>query len=85
MYRFFVMSLCMASLLASGCGGGPSSARLPDGTEGYSVNCNGMDNDWAQCYNAAADMCDGGRYQILSQNTSAVGDIPMRNLIIKCQ
>ncbi len=64
------------ALLASGSVGGPSSARLPDGAEGYSGNCNGMFDDWAQCYNAAADMCDGGRYQILSQNTSAMDDIP---------
>lgn len=76
-----LLGLCFA--LAAGCGGG-RTARLPDGSEGFSVNCNGMDSDWAECYNQAADMCDGGKYQIMSQNTSAVGEIPMRNLIIKC-
>lgn len=79
-----VPALCLFATLAAGCGGA-NTARLPDGTEGYSVNCNGMDNDWAECYNKAADMCDGGKYQIMSQNTSAVGETPMRNLIIKCE
>lgn len=77
-----LLGLCFA--FAAGCGSA-QTARLPDGSEGFSVNCNGMDNDWAECYNKAADMCDGGKYQIMSQNTSAVGEIPMRNLIIKCE
>ena len=53
--KLLTLALSLCALLAAGCGGA-NTARLPDGTEGYSVNCNGMDNDWAECYNKAADM-----------------------------
>ena len=78
-----VILLGACAFLLCACGGA-RNAKLPDGSEGYSTNCNGADNDWADCYNQAADKCDGP-YEIGSTNTVGVGDTPMRNIIVKCK
>ena len=78
-----VILLGACAFLLCACGGA-RNAKLPDGSEGYSINCNGADNDWADCYNQAADKCDGP-YEIVSTNPVGVGDTPMRNIIVKCK
>lgn len=82
MWKKVVLLICCA--LPLGACGGARQALLPDGSEGYSINCNGMDGDWADCYNQAADKC-GGKYEVVSTNTSAVGETPLRNMIVKCR
>lgn len=47
------------ALPASGSVGGPSSARLPDGAEGCSVNCNGKFEAWARWINGVARLPSG--------------------------
>ena len=78
-----VILLGTFAFLLCACGG-VRNAKLPDGSEGYSINCNGEDSDWADCYNQAADKC-GGPYEIVSTNTVGVRDTPMRNLLVKCK
>ena len=82
MWKNVILLGAFAFLLCA-CGGA-RNAKLPDGSEGYSINCNGTDNDWTDCYNQAADKCDGP-YEIVSTNTVGVGNTPMRNIIVKCK
>ena len=82
MWKNVILLGAFAFLLCA-CGGA-RNAKLPDGSEGYSINCNGTDNDWADCYHQAADKCYGP-YEIVSTNTVGVGNTPMRNIIVKCK
>ena len=47
MWKNVILLGAFAFLLCA-CGGA-RNAKLPDGSEGYSINCNGTDNDWADC------------------------------------
>lgn len=82
MLKNYALMLCCVFVLCA-CGGNARKAKLPDASEGYSINCNGTDADWADCYNQASSICDG-KYAIINTNTSAVGETPMRNIIVKC-
>jgi hypothetical protein len=45
---------------------------LPNGTQGYAINCPGAARDIADCMNEAAKVC-GGKYQILDRDGNVVG------------
>lgn len=52
--------------------------RLPDGTQGYSLNCRPGQHEWASCMNKAAELCHGP-YQIVSQNSQTSGGAYIQN------
>ena len=70
---------------------------LPNGTQGYAINCPGTARDISDCMNKAAEIC-GGKYQILDRDGNVAGSpaIPRgrgavwgqsvhRTLIASCQ
>jgi len=70
---------------------------LPNGTQGWAVQCPGAAHDISDCMNEAARIC-GGRYQILDRDGSTVGGAAVatgnsavfmsgvhRTLIVSCQ
>lgn len=46
MWKNVILLGAFAFLLCA-CGGA-RNAKLPDGSKGYSINCNGTDNDWGR-------------------------------------
>lgn len=70
---------------------------LPNGTQGFAIDCSGGEHDISDCMNKAAEVCHGP-YQMLNQDgsTAAVGVVPVgtgalfvpmqrRVLIVGCQ
>jgi hypothetical protein len=60
-----------AAAMLSGC----VTARpvaLPNGTQGYAIQCPGAARDISDCMNKAAEVC-GGKYSILDQEGNVVG------------
>jgi hypothetical protein len=59
-------------LAVCGCVSSPrhQNIALPDGRQGYAVRCNGNHHGWGDCMNKAADLCDGGPYDVYGQNQS---------------
>lgn len=55
---------------------GEKPVTLPDGTQGYSIRCNGAARDISDCMNEAARIC-GGKYQIIKGETADVGGAAM--------
>ena len=58
------ISVLAASLALAGCQTAPMLTALPDGKQGYSVRCDGVADDFANCKMAAAETCSGN-YQTL--------------------
>lgn len=89
--------LVLISLLLAGCSVTPAkTVRLPDGSQGYSIDCAFM-GDWASCMNKAAQICKG-RYEIISQGGSSNGGVAVaagpttvsatsqvQEMIVRCQ
>lgn len=50
----------------------PKPVTLPDGRQGYSIDCSGLCCDIGDCMNKAAKVC-GGPYQILGQDSANSG------------
>lgn len=83
MEKFYVVMYFILLGTISGCTQ-PKQLFLEDGTVGYSVNCNGTANDWADCYNKSSRICNN-MYHVKSQNSFATEGIPYRNIIIQCK
>lgn len=45
---------------------------LPNGTQGYAIQCPGAARDISDCMNKAAEVC-GGKYSILDREGNVVG------------
>lgn len=75
--------VAISLLVLTGCASTPTSVALPDGSQGYSVACNGNASTISDCMNAAAKHC-GGRYTVIAQESGAAGGIiaPTGNLVI---
>lgn len=59
---------------------------LPNGTQGYAIECPGAARDISDCMNKAAQVC-GGRYNILDRDGNVVGGVatPVGNSAIFVQ
>lgn len=76
-YLFIPITLAMA-----GCAASVEPMPTPSGKEGFSVSCNGAIRDWADCYKAAANACNG-EYKIIDTASSA-SDRVRRSLVVEC-
>jgi hypothetical protein len=65
-------------LLLAGCVS-VKPLRMPDGSQGYSINCRPGGHEWASCMDKAAELC--GKYTIVSQNIQTNGQAEM---IVAC-
>lgn len=58
----------------------PKPIILPDGRQGYSIDCSGLCCDIGDCMNKAAKVC-GGPYRVLESNGESTGGavVPVGN------
>lgn len=87
--------LLLAVVLLAGCATS-SKTYLPDGSEGFSINCDGSALSWSQCYKKAGDLCGAQGYKVLAggnegnaivggnQYGFAGGMIVTRSMLVKC-
>ncbi|WP_157200852.1 hypothetical protein [Massilia sp. Root351] len=82
----FALAAAAVALLA-GCVAEVKPITTPNGRAGFVVSCDGGEQDWDACYNAAADACDG-KYTILDRyhNTERTPSGPKlrRYLVAEC-
>lgn len=92
------IALCLPMALAA-CASSQSTQliHLPDGTDGFTINCSGSDarQSWAQCYEAAGKACGASGYDVVSKegDDTATGgsvnglfsaNIRNRALVVRC-
>jgi hypothetical protein len=82
--------------LLAGCAT-QKAVYLPDGRQGYSINCSGPDLNWGMCYEKAGEVCKSRGYDVISktgdQGSSVVatqygvigGTKVNRSLLIACK
>ena len=68
MDRLIIALGLLGIAFTSGCAS--RNVALPDGKQGYSVRCNGNHNGWGDCMNKAAEVCDGGPYDVYARDQS---------------
>lgn len=69
---------------------------LPNGSQGYAIDCSAGRRDISDCMNRAAELC-GGRYAIITQegsvipvganqigNTTLIANVVKRVLVVEC-
>jgi len=77
-----------------------SRIYLPNGSQGYRVNCDGSALDWGMCYEKAGELCGSKGYVLVGQNgesyplgsanasnaqfTATYGAMVTRYMLIKC-
>ena len=54
-------------VLLTGCATA-TNIGLPDGSEGYALNCSGTANGWGACWKKAGEVCQGRGYEILARD-----------------
>lgn len=69
---------------------------LPDGSAGYSINCDGSSNSWSLCFQRAGQLCGPSGYEILERTGDttesaaampgvfAVGANVTRSMLVRC-
>jgi len=57
----------LALVILGGCASS-SSTYLPDGREGYSLNCSGTARTWGMCYEKAGELCGASGYDVVQRN-----------------
>ena len=62
-----------------------SMVRLPDGGEGFTIECGGAIYSWASCYEAAGEKCGTRGYDIINKSSDATIDTVSRSMLIKCK
>lgn len=62
--------VAVIALMLAGCA--PTPIILPDGHQGYSVDCSGLCCNIGDCMNKAAKVC-GGPYRILTAGSESSG------------
>jgi hypothetical protein len=89
-----LLTVASSLLLLIGCAATPTSVALPNGSQGYSVSCNGTARTISDCMNAAAKFCRGP-YKVVTEesrsaggliipNTNIVAPLAQRSLIFTC-
>lgn len=80
----FGVCIVFACMSLVGCA---SSVRvsLPNGAQGYNVDCSTDMSDWNECYLKASELCPSG-YTVVQKQSSpnAVGENMDRDLMIQC-
>jgi hypothetical protein len=84
----------LAAIFLTACA--PKLVTLPDGSQGYSIDCSGLCCDIGDCMNTASKVCRGP-YRILGQDAASTGGVVMpagnggvivngieRNMIVSC-
>ena len=80
-YRFTPVPLV---LLCASCVSS-SKTFLPDGSEGYVVNCSGSMLSWGDCEAKAGSLCGAGGYEIVSKNANQQNvSSSERSMMIAC-
>lgn len=99
--RVNALILILGSAAAiSGCASA-SKTYMPNGRDGYSINCSGAARNWGMCYEKAGEICgtkgyevlrkDEGRGAIASMNSSGysssgfAGTTHARSMLIQCR
>lgn len=65
-------TLLAALLLLSGCATS-NPIYLPDGSSGYTVNCDGSASSWSVCFQAASGLCGSAGYDVLERSDDKTG------------
>lgn len=88
--------LLASAAIVSGCATSKNT-YLPDGRQGYSINCSGGALSWDLCYNKAGELCGGAGYDVIvktGDQGAVVGGSPAgvfggsvitRSLLIGCK
>jgi hypothetical protein len=104
MKAFMRLSAATALALGLGLGGCASSSstsliNLPDGQQGFAINCSGSDasSSWAECYVSAGTACGPTGYDIVSKdndegaptggsiNGVISANVKNRSMIVRCK
>lgn len=76
------------AFLLSGCAPAVTPMPTPEGKMGFLVDCSGSADNWASCYKAAVNACQG-EYKIIDRNESSTptyyGPLVSRHLIAECK
>ncbi len=59
-------ALVCAAVLLCGCTT-QKTIYLPDGRQGYSINCSGAANSWEQCFTKAGEICKANGYETVTK------------------
>ena len=57
----------LALVILTGCASS-TTTYLPDGRQGYSLNCSGTARTWGMCYEKAGEICGATGYDVVLQN-----------------
>lgn len=78
--------IAWSAILLAGCAE-VTPITTPGGRPGFVVSCDGADSGWEDCYEAASDACDGGRYVVIDRPdrryASRGGN--KRTLVVRCK
>jgi hypothetical protein len=69
-------------LLLAGCGATVNKTYLPNGEQGYAIDCSGAGAQLIDCYEKAGNVCGSSGYEIAG--TGAVG-YSSGAMLIKCK
>lgn len=78
--------IALSAILLPGCAE-VTPITTPGGRPGFVVSCNGPDSGWEDCYAAARDACDGGRYVVIDRpgRRYASHGGGERTLVVRCK
>jgi len=69
-------------LLLAGCGATVSKTYLPNGEQGYAIDCSAAGADLIDCYEKAGNVCGSNGYEIAGTGGAAYSS---RAMLIKCR
>lgn len=68
--------------LLAGCGAAAKKTYLPDGEEGYAIDCSSPTSEIVDCYEKAGNVCGARGYEVMSPADMRLAN---RALLIKCK
>lgn len=83
MRKRVVIAVFAVALTMAGCA--YREVRLPDGDEGFAIECSGTGDSWASCYDVAGELCDSSGYEIINKASDTTEDSASRSMVIKCK
>jgi len=96
MNKAFIFMSAIAIANISGCASS-SKTFLPDGREGYTINCSGSALSWDLCYSKAGELCKERGYQVIARDGESgmaasanqglffAGTTANRSMLIQCK
>lgn len=88
--------IAVAAIAMTGCAT-QKTTYLPDGSQGYSIDCSGQALNWGMCQTKAGEICGARGYDVVSQdgeqsptavansNGLYAGAFVQRTMLIKCK